>query len=667
MNTDYINDLFDKLEKAADAYYNTEKSLMSDKRFDSMKDEYEKLSGKKFFVGSSVVSNTIEISHSYENLAGTLDKVNSIAEMKKWINQKKLKVSDLYTTIKYDGHSVNFEFENGKISKVLTRGRDGKGKNLTGYFKEVLKGYKLPLSYDCAIGMEAVISWSNLDKLNKEFNLSYKSPRSAISGIIKEDGLKYAKYLTLIPLKMATKTKPSNRIDDVKELEKVSKSHRIFSKMLTIEEVFSCTEIENAYSNFLTIDFEFMVDGFVIETLNQQKRDQLGYSDNRPNFAIALKFPYQEDETELVDVEWYTEGNTAVYTPVAIIRPVVLNGFTYTNVSLSNLMRFKSMKLHKGDKLIFSLRNEVLGYVEKIESEQPPLKENKIKIPKKCFECGEALYTDSVFLFCDNADCKLIRLGNIQTFIEKMGVKGIKREILSTLYDENILTSISDVINIRSKLPLIASIPGFAKKSANNIVEQIEKEILNRKVYDYEVLGSLNIPLISRGRAKTIFKESDVTLEELVNLNGNTKKLEERLHKVSSIKEAVSSALVCGIIEKHEDLKMLYETLNIAQFKDDITQNIAGSFTICVTGNLKSMSREKLKFELEKRGHKMVSSVTSKTNFLVTNDKKSGTVKNKEAQRLGIPIIDEEEALIRFLGKDINDISLKIMTEEEFF
>lgn len=665
-----LKEMFLKLEDAANLYYNSSEVCMTDEEFDTLKDKYEKLSGKKFFVGSKPnVSNTIEVSHSYKNLAGTLEKVNSLEELNKWISSKKLNQKFLKASLKFDGHSVIIEFnEKGKIDKALTRGRDGEGKDLTGFFKNLLNGLSVDFfqGKKFAIAFEAVISWEDLDKLNNEFKLSYKNPRSAISGIIKEDGVELAKYLRLIPLKFhfhESNNTIITRKQEIEYLTLIASLDKIFYEFFTIDS-YGYT-IERLYPIFNTVDCPdifkvFMVDGLVIETFDDNARKALGYSEISPNFSVALKFPYQTKSTKLVDVEWYTEGNSAVYTPVAIIEPVNINGFTYKNVSLANYARFTSMKLRKGTKLMFSLRNEVLGYVEKMVDQEATPKGKLFNPPTTCKECNEDLYTDDVFLFCINDNCKLTQIGAIQTFVEKMKVKGIKREILDKLYDSKIVTSIKDIVTIKSKYDDIKNLEGFGNKSASLIVESVEKALFKRKVYDYEILGSLNIPLISRGRAKIIFSGCDVKLKDLLDLDKEkVKALSSEMQKIENIKNAITDSLFEGIEEKKDLLEYLTLNIPFSNFKDDTSSFSSGvKFNVCVTGNLKTMGRDEFKNELEKLGHKMVSSVTKKTSYLVTNNKDSNTVKNKNAIALGVPVINEEEALELFGIKNANQYTV---------
>ena len=659
-----------KLRLAAQAYYNTDTKLMSDGDFDDLKDAWEQASGKKFEVGAAPnVSSTVTLSHSYDDLAGTLDKVVNIDQMKNWLKRRGYRVSaktPLYVSLKYDGHSVNAEFKRNKLSAALTRGKDGVGKDLTGYFRNawdgVFKGKFVPPQIegetieDFAFGFEAVISWENLKRLNDEFGTSYKNPRSAIGGIIKEDGVPMAKYLTLIPLKYRAITGHHvTRDHELEALLDLSENQSCFDS-IDIHVVESVEELEELYQTIAETRFElpYMIDGIVVEIVDQDVRENLGYSDNRPCFAVAFKLPYMEKETTLKDVKWYTDGNSATYTPVAVLEPVVMNGATYQNVSIANYRRFKEMNLRRGDRMLFSLCKDVLGYVEKLPTEHPRGKEGFMLVPPShCECCGEELKNDGVFLFCDNDACDLVRIGRLQQFVEKMGIKGIKRNTIKALYDKGYVEHVHQFLDFDDELAeRLAEEDGFGASSARIIVDAVRKKLYSEKgVYDYELLGSLNIPLFGRSRAKLILKH--VSVEVLVGEKPN--RLEQKLLAIDGVEHATVDVLMRHRELIDETFRVFSGRVKVCSFSQELKENqVEGrKYTVVVTGNLKGYGRDEFKETIERLGHKMASSISRKTDFLITNDTSTGTIKNQKATELGVKIIDEQQA-IEILGINRN-------------
>lgn len=646
------------LIRSAETYYNDGEKLITDTEFDKKKDEWEKLTGKRFQVGAkSNVSSTISMSHSYENLAGTLDKVNSLDELNAWLRKLKYAVSKenpLYISFKHDGHSIIFEYKNENLHKALTRGKDGVGKDLTNYFKKAIGGALSKMSLildgkplnDFAIAFEATVEWKNLDKLNLEFNESYKNPRSVVGGVIKEDGLHMAKFLTLVPLKVRGLTKELTREQELQLIKTIEGKKSIIGEFQH-EKVSLVAEVDDLYDFLERERFTLpgMIDGIVVEIANEKVRKQLGYTDSRPNFAIALKLPYMEAETNLIDVEWYTDGNSATYTPVAIVKPVKLNGATYQRVSLANLRRFLSMNLYVGTKMALSLRNDVLAWVDRLATTEGET-DTKLIPPKKCSSCGEKLKNDGVFLFCDNHGCDLVKIGDIQQFFEKLNIKGIKRETIKKMFDLGYVTDIDSLFDIDySKLSKEA---GFGKILCSKIQEAINNRFNDSPVYDYEIFGSLNIPLISRDRAKIIFKH--YSLDEISKTKLDL--LEKKIQEIEGIGEIVAAEFIYGLENHISTIRLLKEKCsNFINYSDEFKSIDINSkkYSVCITGALKNFSRDEFKKAVESKGHKMVGGITKKTDYLVTNDTSSGTVKNQEANKLGVKIVNEEEA-IKVLG-----------------
>ena len=650
------------LVHAAETYYDDEHGprVMTDEEFDDRKQAWEAVTGKRFQVGAKPknVSNTVTLSHSYKNLMGTLDKVNSVEELHEWEKRRGLlKVKPKVTygvSIKYDGHSLMFEYEDNMLSAAGTRGQDGVGKDLTGYFKKARDGFYNIMKVDhsgvkdFAVAFEAVISWENLDKMNEEFGTTYKNPRSAIGGIIKDDGIEMAKYLTLIPLKFRVKDRPDGNLtrrDELAILDMIAEGVKseLFDKMDYFE-VHGAKELDETYAAVAAgrLEMKYMIDGLVIEVLDEEIRTDLGYSDDRPNFGVALKFPYIEKETKALDVSWYTEGNGATYTPVVQFEPVVLNGNTYKNTSIANYARFNELKLRPGDRLTFQLRNEVLGWVDKLETVGNKAK--PFKAPTHCEYCDEELVTDDVFLFCANQKCDLVKVGNLQQFIDKLKIKGVQRATIEALYVADLIKEVPDFMNLDYNA--ISKLEGFGKSSAKKLQDAIEGK-LDAGLKDYELLGSLNIPLISVDRAKSILKH--VSLFAL--LNSASEVWRKHLLVVDGIGEKICDALELGLTEKKDVIQKMMHLVKVTSYKEkaEVVDDGTPKYKFCITGALKKYKdRDAFIEAMEAKGHKSVSGVTKKTDFLITNDTGSGTIKNQKAAELGVPILNEEQAITKF-------------------
>ncbi|BDH16512.1 MAG: DNA ligase [Bacteriophage sp.] len=649
------------LLEASEKYYNTEERIMSDNMYDRLREFYEKKSNEKLGVGALVVvGNTLDLSHSYSDFAGTLSKCKNIKELEEWAKNKKVKSDTLLVSIKADGHSITIEWKyNAKtkeleLDKALTRGENGKGKDLTSLFKANLQSIPKPnLKFDNAVGYEAIITYSDFDKLSEETNGKYKNPRSAIGGIFSDKGKKYFPYITLVPIRIKAKD-DKNFISRVKQIEIMTEMDNF--DLLDFQSMY-LEEVENLYEeheknrvNNNHNKISFMYDGLVVETIDEKSRKRLGYSSTEPNFATAIKFTPVEAYTTIEDILWSFEGHSATFTPVAIFKPVVIRGNTYKQVSLANYARFKEMNFYKGNPAVFTLRNDTLGYIDKLSENSEHKKEKKkyFQAPEDCPSCGDELFLTStgIFLKCMNTNCVLNKIGDLYAFIEKIGIKNVGLEIIRELYANNIIKEVYDLPKIRSKMKDIEVLEGFGKTSANNIVKEIEK-VLNNPIKDNYLLGSLNIPFISRSRSKTILEK--VTIHEILNsLNSKseTKKMKEKLLTIPGIGNEIVDNLFLALENEHgERLNRLLESVQYIDSKVDRGEDFQ-QLSFCHTGGAEPLKdRTELKELLELNGHKLVSGVTSKTNYLINNDTQSTTVKNKKAKELNVPIINVQDAI----------------------
>ena len=665
MNTQQKSE-FDKLTKYAEAFYNTGSKLVTDEDFDNLKSAYEVKYKTKFTIGAKVkVGQLVTLSHSYQNLAGTLDKVNSLLELTKWQKRRKLaNETKLYWSYKIDGNSLILEYEDGKLVKALTRGENGLGKDLTQYFKTATLANGKTIHTvkpktkikKFGIACECTVLYKDFDELISSGEASYNNPRSAIPGILSEDGINLSEYLTLIPFKVMSSEMEDDRALHIEFLEELSPFFNNLDftiNLLEEDDVYTIDhKLGSLYNNSIKTRFDlpFMIDGIVIEAVRNNARKSLGYSDDRPNFAIALKLPYIEAKTNLREVKWFTEGNSARYTPVVYFDPVIINGNTYTKVSLANYKRFVSLKSFSGQEALLTLRGDILGYIDPIKSEKNPnikFKYSYFKAITNCNFCNEKLSLDknNVFLSCINKKCQLVLIGNLQNFLEKHNIKGIKRSTLETLYSNRVIKEVKDFFNL--DYDKIAKLPGMGQKTAGNIKDGLS--YFEKGCEDYKIIGSLNIPFFSTRKAKQVLEL--ISLDEFLMLVSEDT-VDNFLAKMKTFKgfkekiithiyngfDAYNLELVLDII----DNTILFNT----KLRTEVTDSDTKTLNICVTGSItKFKNRKELENILSKLGHKLVSKVTKTTDILMTNDKTSGTEKNADALKYGTRVLNEDELI----------------------
>jgi DNA ligase (NAD+) len=682
-----VKTLFEFLSECAKIYYSTGKKKIGDEVFDKLQKIYEKHSGKKLPVGGKVeVGNTLSLSHSYEDFAGTLYKTKSPDEVYDWMRRKGIKPQKdnikIAFSLKADGHSITVETKYNKktgeqyIDKALTRGRDGVGKDLTPIFKEYEYLLHLPVieGKNYAVGYEAVMTYDNFNLFHEQEKETFNNPRSIIGAVLSDKGNQYFHYISLLALRIKTEDDELSRIEALEYIDEINTtqneqidfsfwvgkvSNKKNKEYLLGGDDYSNFEeaLENFYQSVIQNreEINIMIDGIVIEVLNEDIRQSLGYTDYEPNFAAALKFPPAEKETTVEDVKWSVEGTSGRYTPVVHFKPVSIDNNSYTKVSVANYQRFKNLNLHKGDSVLFTRRNDVLGYIEKLDEDAEPTGE-AFKAPKFCIHCGERLSIVSVFLECTNPACKTNELGNILQFIDVLKLKFIGKKTVEKLYDNKIISKFSDFFELTEKdFKKIKSIDGLGNHVIK-LINQLVDKLTTEETPDYLFLGAFNIPLIRDGRAEKILK--DITLPEIIDLIDS--KDNETIYRVLSNTNNIGMKIVDELAKAlgdegyyRNELGILYENMNIVDSKID-KSTLGEDFvplTFVHTGNAKPFkTRDEIKRLIATKGHSLVGSVSNKTNFLINNDVNSTTDKNKKAKELGIPIITVEEFMAMMNG-----------------
>lgn len=649
-------------------YYNEEEPLITDKDWDYINSRYTLLTGEEI-IGADAPSNTVSESHKYPFLVGTLAKAMNMDEFIDWLKKlykqlgknPKKDVLTFYINQKFDGNSIVCEYDaDGKLVRALTRGKNGKGKDVTKAFKDL----KIDNYFECPLGIkyEALIKYSKLEELNEAYNKEYKNPRNTISGLINgNSSANYKNYYLLEPLWMEfedgdvieheTETEFYNHISEYQsnkdgiELGNESVEHGYYVMGTFDDLVEGVKAVHDEYVEERK-EYDYMIDGMVIMLTDLTDRNVLGYQDGginlKPKWAVALKFPYMEEESIVTDIK-FSVGNSGKITPVCHFETVVFNGNDYTKQSLQNYLRFKELNLGKGSRIKVALHNDTLTYIEKMPELKGDKKIEPIPFIKNCPICGEKLKfpkNGEAFVYCTNDLCSGRSVGRINNYIKKLDIKGIDRETIEKLYEAKLWLDIPDIYNFN--LVKAYKVEGLGKTSVDKMHKAIEAKV----PFDYEILGGIGIKSLGLDTAKSIIK--GISLEEILNLFYNTEMEEFIGTLIDKSHEGVGEIMANHIykwLSISKNLKVLkfliergYKEMDVEGF-DDV------SYTFVVTGDLVNWDRGTFKRILESKGHKLTSSVSNKTDYLITNDKDSGTVKNKKATELGKPIIDESEVI----------------------
>ena len=613
-------------EKQSEMFYNTEGSGLTDEEYDYVADWLEEISGKRPFSAPSDEGDfgLADHQHWFENLLGTLGKVNSIKQFKEEFYDPSVKY---WVSPKIDGNSIAFtiDFATGKVVDATTRGKDGKGKNLYYLFNDTIFDVKslVPRLFGkIAIKCEACVTWDNLKSYN-EYAASqglrqYKSPRSFITGILgKQESAHLKKYISLQMLEFELDSDDQNKgffaSDKAYRINLMQDLSQRASTPFNMEQVnqtklsslAQIAQVYNTFANDLRYKYKFQLDGMVIE---KAAHDNV-WSGNKPTYAIALKFPYVEKETTVTGLRVEQGAVNGTITPVIQFDPVVINGHEYSNVSLASYKRWKElMPLGIGSRLIFQLRNDTLGYVVKTIDSDNYMTE-QLQLPTNCLCCDEPLKESKSgdSLFCGNEYCDANIVGKGSKFLQHLGAKGINENTIDKLYQAGLYKNYLSVLvwlNDSDKFILKASsIPRLGEQSATKIVKSIKTTIL-KGITDVTLFSSFNIYGLGEKAFTEMFRR--ISVIELFQMVANDDL--QKLHslKINGWAKINTNKFISALETNCKVYYTIYNTIKKYIIETDALDSNFEPLNIAITGSLVNkagINRRILTQQLKQLGH----------------------------------------------------------------
>ena len=552
---------------------------------------------------------------------------------------------------KLDGVAVNLLYENGKLVKASTRG-DGKvGEDITHNIKTIktiplaLIGSKFPNSLE-ARG-EVFINKSDFDQINEDSEKKgekvFANPRNAAAGSLRQlDPSVTSKR----PLKifiygfgvLEDKDLPDN------QYEMLSMASRWGLPINSETKI--CNSLQESIDYFEYINskrdkLNYEIDGVVYKVNDFGLQKKLGQVSRAPRWAIARKFPAEVGRTLLKKISFQV-GRLGSITPVAELDPVLVGGVTISNASLHNFDEIDRLDVREGDHVLLKRAGDVIPQIIEVDLKVRPESAKKVKIPQFCPSCEEPLNKeeDGVVLRCNNKKCPDQLIEVFKHFVSRnaMNIDGLGEKILEQFIEEKLITKIDDLYSLAHEE--ISELPGLGDKSAKNLIESIEKSkniSMNRFIYALGIrevgeTTALNLSLHFSNLEELMGANQDDLLE-INDIGPVAATYIEEYFKDKSNRDTVYSLLEKGIT---------LETNKI------ISDSFVLGKTIVITGSFSSFSRSQLKETLIKMGAKVSSSVSSKTDYLVSGT--SPGSKLKKAEELGITILNEQEVENEFLN-----------------
>ena len=644
--------LVEQLNKASQAYYNGEAELMSDYEWDSKFDQLKLLEDETGIVLPDSPTNKVsEDSISgkkepHEFPALSLAKTKSVADLEKWASNKPIWIS-----WKLDGLTLVITYDDGKLTKIVTRGDGHIGTNIT-HLVPAIKGVlpKISEKGHLVIRGEAVISYEDFNNFLLETESDYANPRNLASGslTLKDVDEVKLRHIQWIPFTLVYSEQEilswGERMDYLEKLGFQTVEHRFIENPTSV----NIQEKIDEFTQKVTHKKQpFPVDGLVItydDTQYASTGSVTGHHATRAGYAFKWQDEYAE--TVLDHIEWSCAASTI--SPVAVFLPVELEGTTVQRASLCNISECERLGIgDAGTKLQVIKANKIIPKVIKITE-----KVGVLNIPDKCPVCGAEAHvvlseSGTKKLHCSNADCTAKQLKKFARFVSKDGINidGISEQTVSTFINHGWIRDYADFYHLKDFAYQITSLDGFGKKSVSKLLESIEK---SRNTDSRHLLYALSIPLCGFDVAKRLL--SKYTFKELME-TAKTSLFDDVFASIDGIGPEKSARFVNWFKDDKNYLKVsnLLKELDVKEVEvAEVGTKCAGQ-TFVITGDVYHYkNRNELKAYIESQGGKVTGSVSKSTTYLINNDAESQSSKNKKAHQLGISIITEEQFREKF-------------------
>lgn len=644
-----IKQLIKELNNASYAYYNNV-PIMPDYEWDKMYDELIKLEEETGIVlsnspthnvGYSVADELKEVEHNHPMLS--LDKTKSVDELIEFIGDK-----NGFLSVKCDGLTTSLHYINGKLIGAETRGNGVKGTEclqnvLT--MKNVPK--EIPYKDELIIDGETIIGWDTFREINDKLpeDKKYKHPRNLVSGSLQLLDSKEAasRNMRYIGWRVIKGFEHKSVFFDLKKAESIGfeivPMWSYSSNSLDKENLSKMLEELRHKADSYNIPY----DGAVMAVDDYKIAESMGRTDKFFRHSMAYKYEDELFETVLTDIEWNT-SKTGLINPVAIFKPVDLNGAITTRATLHNITYIKDMMLGIGDRIRVYRSNMVIPKVhDSID------KSGNFKIPDKCPICGQPTRVvkenDSEVLMCENPDCKGKLLGKLVHAASRnaLDIENLSESTIEKFINLGWLNSIQDIYHLSDYENDIKTLDGFGKKSVDKLLASIEK---SRKTSLERFLYSLSIPLLGKSASMMIADSVDYDFDTFID--EMTMKGAEYFRYLPGIGDSLISSLNTYWEDHYSEIIQLANEFTFETPKlvlDEMPKTLQGK-TFVVTGSVNHYkNRDELKADIVAHGGTVVGSVSSKTSYLINNDINSTSSKNQKAKSLNIPIISEKEFL----------------------
>lgn len=659
--TEEMQALIEKLHAASDAYYNGQGELMTDYEWDAGFDRLKLLEEETGIVLPGSPTNNV----SADNMAGqkeehefaalSLAKTKSTTDLEKWANGL-----PIWLSWKLDGLTLVVTYDNGRLTKVVTRGNGHTGTNIT-HLATAIDGIRSTIAYKghVVIRGEAVISYADFEQFNMESEEEYANPRNLASGslTLKDVNELRQRHIHWIPFTLVyTDDNISGwgeRMDWLRQQGFTTVEH----ESINTPTISNIDETINKWTQLVTNRINpYPVDGLVIvyeDTDYAATGSVTGHHATRAGYAF--KWQDESADTELDHIEWSCAASTI--SPVAVFRPVELEGTTVKRASLCNISECERLGIgDKGTKISVIKANKIIPKV--IHVIEPV---GELVIPHKCPVCNAdtkitvSESSGTRTLHCTNDRCPAKQLKKFGRFVSKEGINidGLSEQTLQKFINMGWVSQYADIFHLENYKDTMRQLEGFGDKSVGKLLSSIEKA---RNVEAHRLLFALNIPLVGQDVCTKLL--SAYKYEDLITTARSTNDVTV-FSSIDGIGPEKSTSFVKWFkdAENQRLIDLLLPELTVIQEDHVAKGNRCLGLTFVVTGDVHHYkNRNELKKYIESQGGKVTGSVSKSTSYLINNDVASTSGKNEKAKSLGIPIISEDAFISQFGEEPADDM-----------
>lgn len=647
-----MKSLVERLNQASDSYYNGKGELMTDYEWDALFDQLKRLEEETGEILPDSPTNRVSEDsivgkkEEHEFAALSLAKTKQVSDLVKWAEDRPIWIS-----WKLDGLTLVVTYDGGKLTKIVTRGNGHIGTNIT-QLAPAISGIPATISEKghLVVRGEAVISYADFEQFIIESEGDYANPRNLASGSLTLKDIEEVKqrHIQWIPFTLVyTERELSSwgeRMQMLKDLG-MNPVERERIDHPTTENI--QLEIDKFTEKVTSKKNPFPVDGLVVcydDTAYAATGSVTGHHATRAGFAF--KWQDEHADTVLNHIEWSCAASTI--TPVAVFKPVELEGTTVQRASLCNVSECERLGIgDKGTRLQVIKANKIIPKVINITEVV-----GSFVIPAECPVChAPAVVRESESgtktLHCTNAACPAKQLKKFARFVSKEGINidGISEQTVWKFINHGFIREYADFYKLKNYAFEISCFEGFGKKSVSNLLESVEK---SRHTDGRHLLYALNIPLCGGDVAKKLLSRYKV--KELIE-TARLSMFDDEFASIDGIGPEKSAKFIAWFKDDvhFQHVQHLLSELIIEEQEPVETGNKCQGLTFVVTGDVHHYkNRNELKAYIESQGGKVTGSVSKSTNFLINNDAASQSSKNKKAHELNIPIITEDEFIEKF-------------------